>query len=333
MPQLCAFSGVHSEHRACSCYRQRGKEPVSCTAWISSGCIGSVPKSKQCWLKIKWKLLETHLEIDSSTTRTSHISHHSKFGSRPNQISRLSGCLSCLARSLCKRSDTGDICDISHLIPVKCWKVSCHTRSLWAASHWRRQRTSTSFGLLQSKTQNDLCLNMWGYALEDMPTPWLIFHRFSFDLSSSCLCQLTCLLVLQHIQVPPTKSQHWLSYGSHMVANINKIRTAVKVYWVQNQVNCQWNKDSSIIIDPSPHLGGEHAVFSWQKASAASSNVWHSLFGFVVPLPLQRRWRASHPLRMWSQTPCSKYGRIQDISQQPQMRNAMNIYELSSNVI
>ena len=87
MPQLCAFSGVHSEHRACSCYRQRGKEPVSCTsAWISSGCIGSVPKSKQCWLKIKWKLLETHLEIDSSTTHRSHISHHSKFGSRPHQI-------------------------------------------------------------------------------------------------------------------------------------------------------------------------------------------------------------------------------------------------------
>ena len=182
------------------------------------------------WLKIKWKLLETHLE-----TRTSH---HSKFGSRPHQISRLSGCLSCLARSLCKRSATGDI---SRTYPRQMPQKGFMSRSLWAASHWRRQRTSTSFGLLQylrSKTQNDLCLNM-GYALEDMPTPWLIFHRFSFDLSSSCLCQLACLLVLQHIQVPPTKSQHWLSYGSHMVANINKIRTAVKVYWVQNQVNCQ----------------------------------------------------------------------------------------------
>lgn len=125
--------------------------------------------------------------------------------------------------------------DISRTYPRQMLQKGFMSRSLWAASHWRRQRTSTSFGLLQylrSKTQNDLCLNM-GYALEDMPTPWLSFHRFSFDLSSSCLCQLACLLVLQHIQVPPSKSQHWLSYGSHMLANINKIRTAVKVYWVQ----------------------------------------------------------------------------------------------------
>ena len=163
-----------------------------------------------------------------------------------------------------------------------------------------------------------------------MPKQWMIFRRFSFDLSSSCLCQLACLLVLQHIQVPPAKSQHWLSCGLHLVAHINKTRTAYEVACVlgsKSHALSMWDKASSI---PSTRLGGEHAVFSWQKASEASGNVRHSLFG-VVPLPLQRRWRASHPLRMWSQTPCSKYRRIQDASQQLQIRNAVNIYELSSN--
>lgn len=130
MPQLCAFSGVHSEHRACSCYRQRGKEPVSCTsAWISSGCIGSVP------IKIKAVLVKNQVEIVGNSSGNWFInnSYISPLKIRIQAAPNLPPLgVSLVPRAQPVQTERHRMPQVTSpgLIPVKCCrKVSCHEAS------------------------------------------------------------------------------------------------------------------------------------------------------------------------------------------------------------